>query len=366
MIWFWIAAALVSAVAATLIVQRAARAAMGVGSENPSLAVYRRQMAELDELAARGVLAEDDRRGVRAEVGRRLLAAANRAEAPRSATRPIMILILAAAAPLVALGVYEAVGSPGLPDQPFARRLAAWSNQPQPLETLSPLQLAELMRAAAAKSPGDPGPLYFLARYELEGGELNEAAQAVDRAIRMAPGRADFWDLKGEIAVTAAQGDMTADARADFQRAVALDSKSPNARFRLALDKIQHGDIKGGVADWKSLVLDLDPADPRRQGLTAAIAQLESGKPLPASPPSAPGPQTPAIGAPQIQGMVDALAAQLKAHPDDPDGWVRLVRAYGVLGETDRRDAALAEARRRFAGRADVLNALARAAGPAS
>ena len=32
--------------------------------------------------------------------------------------------------------------------------------------------------------------------------------------------------------------------------------------------------------------------------------------------------------------MVEGLAARLKVHPDDPAGWVRLVRAYTVLGET--------------------------------
>ena len=62
--------------------------------------------------------------------------------------------------------------------------------------------------------------------------------------------------------------------------------------------------------------------------------------------------------------MVDGLAARLKANPDDPAGWVRLVRAYAVLGEIDRRDAALSEARRRFAGKADALAALGAAAVP--
>jgi cytochrome c-type biogenesis protein CcmH len=62
--------------------------------------------------------------------------------------------------------------------------------------------------------------------------------------------------------------------------------------------------------------------------------------------------------------MVDGLAARLKASPDDPAGWVRLVRAYSVLGETDRRDATLTEARRRYAGHADVLAALDQATHP--
>ena len=42
-----------------------------------------------------------------------------------------------------------------------------------------------------------------------------------------------------------------------------------------------------------------------------------------------------------IEGMVSQLADRLEDEPDDPDGWVRLVRAYLVL---ERRDDALAAA----------------------
>ena len=60
--------------------------------------------------------------------------------------------------------------------------------------------------------------------------------------------------------------------------------------------------------------------------------------------------------------MVDGLAARLAANPDDPDGWVRLVRAYAVLGETEKRDAALAKARVLYKDKPQVLSALAKAA----
>jgi cytochrome c-type biogenesis protein CcmH len=42
------------------------------------------------------------------------------------------------------------------------------------------------------------------------------------------------------------------------------------------------------------------------------------------------------------------------------------VRAYAVLGETDRRDAALAQARRRYAARPEVLRDLDAAMKPGS
>ena len=46
-----------------------------------------------------------------------------------------------------------------------------------------------------------------------------------------------------------------------------------------------------------------------------------------------------------IGGMVDRLAARLKQNGDDVDGWLRLVRAYMVLGQIDKAKQAIADAR---------------------
>ena len=53
--------------------------------------------------------------------------------------------------------------------------------------------------------------------------------------------------------------------------------------------------------------------------------------------------------------MVTRLADKLKQNGDDPDGWARLVRAYGVLGETAQAEAAATEARKAFAADATKL-----------
>ena len=45
-----------------------------------------------------------------------------------------------------------------------------------------------------------------------------------------------------------------------------------------------------------------------------------------------------------IRGMVDRLAVRLDANPDDAEGWQRLARAYAVLGETAKAEAAAARA----------------------
>jgi cytochrome c-type biogenesis protein CcmH len=45
-----------------------------------------------------------------------------------------------------------------------------------------------------------------------------------------------------------------------------------------------------------------------------------------------------------IRGMVGKLAAELEQKPDDVAGWLRLARAYGVLGDNDKAAQAAARA----------------------
>jgi len=60
-----------------------------------------------------------------------------------------------------------------------------------------------------------------------------------------------------------------------------------------------------------------------------------------------------------IRGMVERLAARLKQNGDDVEGWLRLVRAYLVMGDRDKAKSALADARQAVgsdAGRLKQLN----------
>jgi cytochrome c-type biogenesis protein CcmH len=63
-----------------------------------------------------------------------------------------------------------------------------------------------------------------------------------------------------------------------------------------------------------------------------------------------------------IHSMVDKLAGELKANPHDPGGWVRLMRARMVLGETDKAAQAYRDARKAFAGTPAAEAALQEAA----
>jgi cytochrome c-type biogenesis protein CcmH len=55
------------------------------------------------------------------------------------------------------------------------------------------------------------------------------------------------------------------------------------------------------------------------------------------------------------RGMVQRLADRLKRDGSDVEDWLRLVRAYAVLGDLDRARGAAAEARRSLGADADKV-----------
>jgi cytochrome c-type biogenesis protein CcmH len=59
-----------------------------------------------------------------------------------------------------------------------------------------------------------------------------------------------------------------------------------------------------------------------------------------------------------IRGIVTRLADRLKENGNDVEGWQRLLRAYMVLGERDKANAAAADAKRALASDPDKLRRL--------
>jgi cytochrome c-type biogenesis protein CcmH len=369
MIAFWIAAAGLSAVVAALMLRGAARAALTLGAgsgDDASLAVHRRQLSEIDDLAERGLLADAELKGARAEAGRRLIAAADRQVAWPAAdpkTRPL-ILGLAAAAPMVALAAYLLIGAPGAADQPFLKRVAQWRGAE--LSALSPEKVAAVLEQTAKTKPGDPELFRLLALARLQAGDATGASQALRRAVSLAPARADLWLDLGQTFMAESNGDIGADARRAFSEALKRDPDNVIARYHLAKARIADGDVAGGLTDWRALLAALPAGDPRRAGFAEEIAQVQAlGRLPPSTAPTGQPEEAAAAGEDvdgMIRGMVASLAARLDASPDDPDGWIKLVRAYAVLGEAAPRDAALAKASARFKDQPKVLAALRQAA----
>lgn len=353
MVLFWVVAGVLAAVAAGLILFRAAAAVTATGAVDPAQLLYRRQLTEIDDLVERGLMGQAEGKSAHAEAGRRLLSATETptevwAADPRGRG---LVLLAAAVIPALALGLYLRLGAPGTPDQGYATRLAAW--QKSDLTTLRPPEIAAVLRQAVQDRPSDAEGYRLLGLAEAASQNPVAALQALRRAAQLAPERADIWRMLGQAALAAAGGKVETESRAAFEKVLTLEPGDPAARFFLAQAKAEAGHTAEAASDLRALLADMPPGSEGRSEVQSRLAGLD-GAPAPV----AADPQQLAM----IRGMVDGLAARLKADPNNAEGWVRLVRAYAVLGDIARRDEAYATARARFADNPPQLQQLDEAA----
>ncbi|WP_225770936.1 c-type cytochrome biogenesis protein CcmI [Inquilinus sp. Marseille-Q2685] len=371
---FWIVAAVMTGGAVALLLRRlfATDASLPSGSD---AAIYRDQLKELERERAAGEIGAAEAEAAKAEIGRRLLAAAGQAQpavaAPAVPPRRVAFG-LAVLLPMAALAIYLAEGTPGLPSQPFASR------DPGEREAVqSAVAEARALEQRLAANPQDRAGWVELGRRWSQLGESAKAADAYGRAIGLSGGGLDGADpelisLYGMALVGANGGTVTETARAAFQQVLSLRPNDIRARYILGVGNAQAGDDRAALELWQGVVRD-SPADAPwlpelRQRLTDMAQRLGLDpktaipEPQPAARP-ANGPAAAIASLPPdeqakaIRGMVDGLAARLQQSPDDLEGWVRLARARGVLGEAD----AAADAYARAAALAPDNNDLLRA-----
>lgn len=372
MIFWIIAGALTALVIAGLLVPLLRRPHAGANRSAYDLAIYRDQLAEIDRDLARGEIGAEQAAAARTEVERRLLAIAPDAETrestePRPVAHRLAGIILAISVPAAAVGVYLFLGTPGVPSQPFAERKTTVDAATQSAPAMD--QLAERLAARLAEAPDDRDGWILLARTYTEMQRFNEAARVYARAIENGFDEAEFHAARGESLTAAAGGTVVPEARQAFAAALERDPAEPRARYYAGLALVQDGRTREAMDVWAALLREAPVDAPWRPFIAAQVRRAASAMgedPPPeaaeVAPPLAP-PQA-AAGAPGpsqadveaagemseadraafIRTMVGRLASRMEEQPDDLDGWLRLARAYGVLGEAERAKEALARA----------------------
>lgn len=270
---FWIMTALLAALAGLLVLTGARR---GVDEGETLEASASAELSELDRLKGRGLMDEAAWVAARAEAGRRILSA-ERGAAPLLAGSRDRFWVLGAIAVTVAgaLGLYAILGSAGLPDQAYERRVDDWATSP---ETLEPAQIAAVIGRMVRTQPNNHQALTMLGAARFEAGDPIGAASAFRRALALEPEDARSWARLGESLVRANDGVVGTDAEAAFREALRRDQNQGGARYFLGEAALARRDIAELRAMWGPLIASMDPADDRRIELEARLSAQEAAR----------------------------------------------------------------------------------------
>ncbi|MCP5365444.1 MAG: c-type cytochrome biogenesis protein CcmI [Hyphomicrobiales bacterium] len=339
-----------------------------------ALRLYQDQLREIEREQSEGQISASEAEAIRTEIKRRILKLEADAAKHTTEGRPVstsaslvVTIVLAIGLPAGAVSLYLHLGAPEMADQPFAER---HPQAEQLASHLTPEQREYLNKSAAllqqrlSKNDKDPEAWRLLGLTYRALGDAPAAVSALRRAYDLSEGSPEVAADYGELLVAVAGGRVIEEAASAFESALRGNADEPRARYYLALRRAQLGDVQGALQAWNDLIA-VSPADapwlPQvRSQVARASAALglvppdEATKPQQQMGARKPQPSQEEINKAaamteeerqaMIRAMVDGLAARLEQNPDDREGWLRLARAYDVLGEVERAEKARARA----------------------
>lgn len=396
---FWITATALTLVVAALFVLTLLRAKpMNEHPAEYDLRVYRDQLREVDRDLARGVIDAADAERIRAEVGRRVLAAdaqlqksAAGSDQPQGATRALAgIVVLCLLVGTVAL--YPWLGQPGKRDLSQKARIEAsdqmratrqtqaqgeaaaqkvQSNRQRPQPDAQYSELMNKLRETVADRPDDLQGHILLARNEATLGNFVASYQAQKDVIRLKGDKAEAADYAtlAEMMVRAAGGYVSPDAEDALKQTLARDPRYPSARYFTGLMFAQNDRPDKAFRLMDGLLRDSPPDAPWVPAIRSQIEELawRAGVryTLPEELTAPKGPtaadianaanMTPDERQQMVRSMVDSLSEKLATQGGSAQDWGRLIAALAVIGEQERASAIWAEAQKVFAEKPDQL-----------
>jgi cytochrome c-type biogenesis protein CcmH len=301
---------------------RGVRAAAGAQAGS-TLSLLREQLAATarDRDAGRIDAATAER--LHAEISRRLLEehaqspAAWRTDPARGSAWAVM-----AGMPLLAVGLYLALGNPAALSQP--PRVAAG---PQPTMTQVESMVSQMMqaleaRAQSAESRAEDGPAWAMAARTLASLQrFKEADQAFARALALTPNDANLLADRADVLSLLQGQNPEGEPMRLIERALRIDPNQPKALALAGSVAFKRGDMATAITHWRRAIANLPPESEFARGLTQSLqeALATQAASAPGTSPRLPATVSPmAAAAGSIRGRVSltpALRAQVQ--PND-------------------------------------------------
>ena len=311
----------------------------------PDVDVYKAQLNELELDIERQLLSKSEASQGRLEIERRLLKAADTIKENGDLENPnkivVLILILALLSSLV---IYNGLGTIGMPDFPRKTMVA---EAPETDEIKQNKELVKQIKQRLRQSPDEVKGWTSLAHLHMNLGNYNEAADALYIAQILEPDNYDILLMYAESLIQLSKEKVTPAALLVLHRAQNINPEHIGAKFFLALAEYQAGEIEVAYATWLTINANLNVEDPMKSfiGYWINLAEVDLGmrEDLPQMrAPSITEEQAKTIQSMDedqqqelIRQMVAQLADKMVQDPQNLEGWMRLSRAYMVLGQKE-------------------------------
>jgi cytochrome c-type biogenesis protein CcmH len=332
---FWLIAIAVTAIACVALFYAAGPRLVNAAAPelDDANSHFRLVLSGIDADVAAGKLGEGDAEAARGELAREILrhnAEATRTRRARGELGRVPLLGGLAATAVLALALYAMLGHPEMPSQPLADRPEA-AAQSVDLESA----ISSIEKALAA-NPDDLRGWTVIAPAYLELGRYDDATRAYRRIIALGGATPDLQTRLAQSLLFATPDAGSPEAMDLLRAAAASDPLHVRSRLYLAAELTRRGDYTAAIPAWND-VLALSKGDESwlpaaQQGL--AVAQNDGVDPGQGAVPTS-GPDAEMIGQ-----MVSGLAARLAENGGSVAEWTQLVRAYLVLGDTAKAQAA--------------------------
>jgi cytochrome c-type biogenesis protein CcmH len=275
---FWIGAALLCVLAMLFVVAplwlRTRRS--DVNSRAAIIAIAKTRLVELDREFANGILDESDYHELKLEQQRRLLQEADSVTTGSAATRrgSMVLIAMAVVIPLGAAAFYFHFGSWGdwkiqqLLEQ-SEREIRAGSDNRATLEALG----KALEQRLAQRQDDDGKRRFMLARINSGFGRYAEAANQFRLLLIKFPDDANLIAQHAQAQYLANDRRMTADLKAQAERALKIDSNQTTALGLLGIAAFDEKDYASALKYWRHLSRLLPPGSPTAGLIERGIAQ---------------------------------------------------------------------------------------------
>jgi cytochrome c-type biogenesis protein CcmH len=350
--------------------------------ETYDVAIYKDQLKEADHDCERGLLSSKQLNAVKIEIQRKLINASNQSNAnptyiptfnPKKITAFGLVLFLS----IGSVGIYSFLGSPELGNKAFADRdlemeRKALSNDQAVSEMMT---LVEGLEKQLATDQNNLDGWLMLGRSAISLGQFQLAIKALKQALKLNPENLNALIDYAETLIVSNKGQVSSDALKSLQYAHKINAAHPKARYYIALHHAQAGNMRLAIQGWVDLLSISLPNAPWVQKVQSQIksaaevskVDIASIKPSPeALQISADISKTfnaqVALSGPSqsdskvanemsakdrqkmILSMVERLANSLKKNPNNRQGWLRLSKAYEVMGDTEKATYAMGQA----------------------